>query len=191
MSDYKNIHGWFNYEDMYDFVIDNLNDNSNIAECGCWIGKSSCYLNHKIKSSSKTINHFIFDSFLGNVEWNENEIYTLNHEVLKNKLQYDVFMNNRKTFNFENSIIIKGIFSETMKNFPDNFFDFIYIDMSHDTESVYSDLTISYSKLKKNGFMGGHDYNHRNVKLAYDRFLYEHVTTNFKTMNDSCIFNKV
>jgi hypothetical protein len=189
--DYKNIHGWFDYEDLYDYVIEKLQDNSNIAECGCWIGKSSCYLNHKIKDSSKLINHFIFDSFEGNKEWSESEFHTLNHLILNKRSQYDVFMENRKKYNFENSIIIKGTFSETMKAFPDEFFDFIYIDMSHDMESVYSDLITSYTKLKTNGFLAGHDYSHINVKLAYNKFLSEYKTFNFKVINNSCIFNKL
>ena len=189
--DYKNIHGWFDYENLYDYAIEKLNNNANIAECGCWVGKSSCYLNHKIKESSKLINHFIFDSFEGNKEWDESEFHTLNHVILNNRSQYDTFMENKKKFNFEECVIIKGSFLETMKNFPDKFFDFIYIDMSHDVESVYSDLTMSYTKLKTNGFLAGHDYSHGNVKPAYDRFLSEYKTFDFKVIDNSCIFNKL
>lgn len=41
----------------------------------------------------------------------------------------------------------------------------IYIDASHDYESVKKDLELSKLKIKKNGFICGHDYN-RNYNIT-------------------------
>ena len=42
--------------------------------------------------------------------------------------------------------------------FPDEFFDFIYIDASHDYESVKKNIEAYWPKLAKGRFMAGHDY---------------------------------
>lgn len=79
----------------------------------------------------------------------------------------------------DNSICIKHLFN-------DNFFDYVYIDASHDFESVYNDLNNIKPKIKSDGFICGHDYN-QNFNLnkrseygvieAVDKFRKEH---NFK-----------
>jgi hypothetical protein len=42
--------------------------------------------------------------------------------------------------------------------FPDEYFDFIYIDASHDYESVKNNIEAYWTKLKPGCFMAGHDY---------------------------------
>lgn len=59
----------------------------------------------------------------------------------------------------EGTVILKIGFSENLiKTFPDNYFDFIYIDASHLYESVKADLGMALPKLKTNGFICGDDY---------------------------------
>jgi len=45
-----------------------------------------------------------------------------------------------------------------VKQFDDNFFDFIYIDAGHAYEQVKVDLLMWYPKLKSGGLFAGHDY---------------------------------
>lgn len=42
--------------------------------------------------------------------------------------------------------------------FPDNYFDFVYIDGLHDFISVYADCCAWWPKLKSGGIFAGHDY---------------------------------
>lgn len=55
-------------------------------------------------------------------------------------------------------------------NYPKNYFDFIYIDACHLYECVKSDLELYFPKLKKGGFMAGHDYGDFGVTQAVDEF---------------------
>jgi hypothetical protein len=43
--------------------------------------------------------------------------------------------------------------------FPDEYFDFIYIDAAHYYEDVKEDINAWQYKVKVGGFIGGHDYN--------------------------------
>jgi len=44
-----------------------------------------------------------------------------------------------------------------MKSFPDNYFDWVYIDGDHTTKAVYADLQVCFEKVKSNGFIAGDD----------------------------------
>lgn len=47
---------------------------------------------------------------------------------------------------------------EELAKFPDNTFDWIYIDAAHDYESVAKDLVAAMGKIKSEGYICGHDY---------------------------------
>lgn len=48
--------------------------------------------------------------------------------------------------------------AEAVVNFNNQYFDWIYIDGDHSQEVVEQDLTSWFTKLKKNGFISGDDY---------------------------------
>jgi hypothetical protein len=50
---------------------------------------------------------------------------------------------------------------DAVKNFPDNFFDLVYIDADHTFEGCYRDIVDWYPKVKKGGFLLGDDYRDR------------------------------
>jgi len=74
-------------------------------------------------------------------------------------------------------IIKKGSSLDVLNEFEDSFFDWIYVDGDHRYEFVKKDLELSYSKVKKNGFITGDDYNHeggpfkKEVAKAVDDFI--------------------
>jgi predicted O-methyltransferase YrrM len=57
--------------------------------------------------------------------------------------------------------------------FPDEFFDFVYIDARHDYSSVLSDLLAFWPKLAKGGIFAGHDFQvgFRNWRAVCTRLL--------------------
>ncbi|WP_227368255.1 class I SAM-dependent methyltransferase [Halomonas sp. M20] len=48
--------------------------------------------------------------------------------------------------------------TEALSGFPDNYFDWIYIDGNHLFDYVMCDLKLAYSKVKEKGFICGDDY---------------------------------
>lgn len=54
--------------------------------------------------------------------------------------------------------IVRNFSYEGSLEYPDGFFDFIYIDAAHDYDSVVEDLKCWWPKLKDGGVFSGHDY---------------------------------
>ena len=54
--------------------------------------------------------------------------------------------------------IIRDYSFNAVKQFPDECFDFIYIDADHTFEGCYQDIIDWYPKVKKGGILCGHDY---------------------------------
>ena len=79
---------------------------------------------------------------------------------------------------FRRVTILRRFSKDAVSEFPDEFFDFIYIDADHSYEAIKLDISIWWPKLKKGGLMGGHDYvdgdlpeGKFGVKSAVDEFL--------------------
>ncbi len=54
--------------------------------------------------------------------------------------------------------IRKGYSTDFASYFPDEFFDWIYIDTNHTYQTTMRELLLYSEKIKRNGFICGHDY---------------------------------
>jgi hypothetical protein len=91
--------------------------------------------------------------------------------------------------NRPNIHIMRNTSVEVSKLFPDNYFDFVYIDALHDYDSVIEDLTVWYPKVRVGGLFSGHDYNNRGgkrSKKAVDHFFKSAKEEVLCTMKESC-----
>jgi hypothetical protein len=69
------------------------------------------------------------------------------------------YENLKKTYS-DNKVVTlhKGYSQDILETFPNEYFDYIYIDGDHSYEGVKKDLIISFKKIKKDGLICGHDY---------------------------------
>ncbi len=58
--------------------------------------------------------------------------------------------------------IHKNLSTDAAYDFPDNYFDWIYIDTDHTYETTRDELRLYAPKMKKGGIIAGHDYVHGN-----------------------------
>jgi len=58
----------------------------------------------------------------------------------------------------ERSEIIKAFSADAVNRFKDGYFDFIYLDASHEYVDVKEDISLWWSKVKRGGILAGHDY---------------------------------
>ena len=76
----------------------------------------------------------------------------------------------------ENVELIKKFSMNAVTMFPDEFFDWIYVDADHTYPKIKEDLNAWYPKIKEKGYICGHDYSERKinifgVKKAVDEFI--------------------
>lgn len=64
----------------------------------------------------------------------------------------DLFRNNEKVK------IIREFSDKASELFPDEYFDFVYLDADHTYEGIKRDLNCWYPKVKTGGVLSGHDY---------------------------------
>jgi hypothetical protein len=57
---------------------------------------------------------------------------------------------------------------ECVHLFPDNYFDWIYVDGDHQYEGVKKDLEMYYNKVKPGGFVAGDDYARKQTNWTQD-----------------------
>jgi len=68
----------------------------------------------------------------------------------------------------ERAKIVRKTSAEAVKDIPDEFFDLIFIDADHSYEGCKADIQNYFPKVKKGGYIGGHDYenNEQNFKFG-------------------------
>ena len=72
---------------------------------------------------------------------------------------YAIALNATRPWIASGRAVAMRMYSETAcHSFPDNFFDFIYVDAAHEYAHVARDLRMWWPKLKKGGMMAGDDF---------------------------------
>lgn len=107
--------------------------------------------------------------------WHDNGIHPRKYDDYSQEEldeQYQFFKNRVTDKSFVK--IIRDFTTEAAKKFPDNYFDFVYVDADHSEAACYADITAWYPKVKPGKFLAGHDYKKGfGVVRAVNRFIKE------------------
>lgn len=132
---------------------------------GCELGVFKGEFSEVLLNSNKFKKLYLVDIFDGQMmsgDKNGNNIVFSNgdelHEIVSNKFKHN-----------KNVEIIKQCSVKFLESFPDEYFDFIYIDSSHEYFHTQKELEQSYRVIKKNGgIISGHDYSEVSFKGVFD-----------------------
>jgi hypothetical protein len=139
---YHTIQGWFDFPDLYSEMVLKHND-AKFVEVGVWKGKSLSYLAVEIINSKKNITIDAIDLWPVILPGDE----TAPQEFLKNiEPIKDVIK------------VIKKDSIEASKDYENESIDFIFFDSDHSQNYATNEIIAWYPKVKKGGFIGGHDY---------------------------------
>ena len=167
----------FNYRKRYD-ILKLIPPDSTGAEIGVFKGDFSKLI---LKHAKPQKVHFIdgWWTLYGEYfpDWGR---YT-NYGKLKTRDAYESFIRKIQPYRKQSDIKIHvGNNLEILKSLPDNYFDWVYIDSSHEFDHTYQELIILKDKIKENGIIMGHDFItdesniHYGVKKAIDTFIIEY-----------------
>jgi len=87
---------------------------------------------------------------------------------------YKTTRKNVENYIIDRAFIISEFSEKAVKFFNDEYFDFVFIDAAHDEKSVKQDIEMWLPKVKKGGWICGHDYgveDFTGVKMAVDNFI--------------------
>lgn len=89
----------------------------------------------------------------------------------------------------------RGYSTDMLRQFPDQYFDWVYIDGNHLYEYAKQDLELSFLKVKPDGYITGDDYTDGGwwkggVKKAVDEFSNNYEVQLIKIRNKQFIFRK-
>jgi hypothetical protein len=132
-------------------LIDLLPKGGKVAEIGVWKGD----LSHYILDKCKPVELSLIDT------WGEtkDKKYELDPSYSSSNDADNIYKRICTKFERDGRVkIYRGFSSDMVSMFPDEYFDWIYIDGDHTYKEVLSDLELYSAKVKKNGFILGHDY---------------------------------
>ena len=157
---YKNIgEDWMDYENLYSQMVEEFSDGSHFVEVGSWKGRSASYMAVEIIKYKKIIKFDCVDTWEGSSEHlNINSM----HYVKELSEDKDWLFNQFKENTSSVSTVINPIKKNSVdasKLYEDESLDFVFIDASHEYDDVKNDINSWYPKVKKGGYLCGHDYN--------------------------------
>lgn len=165
---------WFNYEDLYSRMVKEHRDGCVFVEVGSWKGRSASYMGVEIINSGKKILFTCVDTFRGSEEHIDPKSWCFCEPLSKDP----DYLYNEFTKNTEPIIdILTTLRMESIKAaklFENESIDFVFIDASHDYDNVVADINAWYPKVKKGGYIAGHDYERSEIAQAVKDTLVDH-----------------
>lgn len=135
------------------------------VEIGCWKGRSTSFVAPVCKANGTRL--VCVDHFRGSYD-SLNERY---EAALAREDVAATFRENMKALDVEVELIVASS-SDAAARFELGSVDRVFLDGSHDAESVTVDLTSWTARLRAGGRLAGHDYDHKHPELtrAVDAF---------------------
>ncbi|MFA6066476.1 MAG: class I SAM-dependent methyltransferase [Candidatus Babeliaceae bacterium] len=138
-----------------------------VVELGSWLGASAIFMASRLPESSIL---YAVDDWTASTDTSiqadasvQEKLSTLYQQFLSNvkihKLTHKIIPVRMKTLEAARSLNVVA--------------DLIYVDASHDEESVYKDIMAWYSKLKTHGIMCGDDWHAASVRAGVNRAAHE------------------
>ena len=162
-----NPSGWYSNASQIEALF--KKNKINIAiEVGCWLGLSTRHIARLLPPDGKL---YAVDHWQGSAEHQASpELSTLYEQFLSNVihagLTHVIMPMKMSSLEAAGQMKLMGIVP-----------DFIYIDASHDTESVLADLDAWFPFVKGHGIICGDDWAYSGVSNAVERFAQEHGLT--------------
>jgi len=153
------IKGWMGEEELkvIESWAQSLSKNSHIIEIGSFYGRSTYCWAASIPDNSIL---YCYDQWCGEVELNAADIpleirLKRGYPIPGDKNTYENFKENTKIFN---NIIAKQVYDSSMINWAGPDVDVVFIDIAHANPVDWDYIQYWLPKIKKGGFICGHDY---------------------------------
>lgn len=143
-------HDLFDFQQFYGDIAARLPDNARIAELGSADGASAIFMGEMMKHLSKRFTLRMID----NLDYGRlDQLNTLYKHVYKSGLGDSI------------EIVPLDSLNASLK-YPDEYFDFVFIDTGHTYELTKAEIRLWWRKIKNGGTLAGHDTHLEEVDKA-------------------------
>ena len=144
---------WFTFPNLYSRFVRELPSGSKIVEVGSWKGKSIAYLGVEIINSGKDIKVDAVDTWstLASESYHATDVY------VKTDTLFSLFVSNIAPV----SAVVTPVRKTSLDAAPlyaNASLDVVFIDACHEYDCVKADIAAWLPKVKKGGYLAGHDY---------------------------------
>lgn len=168
ISSWRDIHGWFDYEDVYRKIVAHIPGGGIFVEVGSWLGRSLGAFDAFAKEAGKKIHLHAVDTFKGEPANAEQAEILAAHGGSVEK----AFCENMRALGIENTFEALTIHNDgspkSAKYFEDDSLHAVFIDGSHKEEDVKADIDAWFMKVKPGGILAGHDIDEPGVRAAVE-----------------------
>lgn len=173
---YKNLKGFFDFEDVYKSMVEEFGNGSSFVEVGSWHGKSACYMATEIKNRELDISFDCIDNW-------QNMLSGVTNSADSSQEEFDDNMRRGGLEDYVTSIKSDSV--EAASFYEDNSLDFVFIDADHRYEGCKKDIEAWYPKVKDGGILAGHDYvpikNYGVIEAVNDVIGKDNITQHYTT----------
>lgn len=159
VKSWRDIPGWFDFEDFYRWLADQIPAGGSFVEIGVFMGKSLFAMEEF--TIQKGISVGAVDTFQG-TPGDEEQAKLI--EMAGGNL-YVAFAHNIKALKSRVGVM-NADSSSAAANFPRFHFDAVFIDGDHSARGVIRDIVAWEPKVKSGGILAGHDYDEPGVQAA-------------------------
>ncbi len=161
ITSWRDIHGWFDYEDFYRFLVAEIPHGGSFVEVGCWLGRSIAAFDAFAKEAGKKITISVVDTFDGKPANDEHAAILEAHGGNVEQ----AFRANVGAL----GVMIESVMatdSTCARYYGQQIIDAVFIDADHSEEAVSADISAWWPKVKPGGILAGHDYDEAGVRAA-------------------------
>jgi hypothetical protein len=166
---WREIPGWFDFPEVYDFAVARAADGASFVEVGVWMAQSTTYLFNAIRASRKRIALRAYDTFAGSVTEPEHQRIVAEHggSILR-----AAQVNMARACGPDGPTVLARCDSVAAATLhADQSVDFCFIDADHTEAAVRRDIEAWLPKIKPGGILAGHDIDSPAVHAAVTSLL--------------------
>jgi predicted O-methyltransferase YrrM len=162
MADYSFSNAWFEQgtKKIWDQLIPQIKPKK-LLEIGSFEGASACYLIDSLSADSDIELHCV-DTWEGGVEHKDGGTFMSDMSAVEVRFNANIKKSIENSKSKVDLVLHKGLsdvcLARLLGSGKRNYFDFIYVDGSHQAPDVLCDAILSFKMLKIGGYMAFDDY---------------------------------
>ncbi len=147
------VHGFFDFQDVYDLFVERAQDGDTFVEIGCFLGRSACYLGERIKASGKRLTLLCVDVWPTHFDFRDGKGGGSLIEA-----PFEIFLANVRQAGLVDIIVPVRCDSVRASRFVTGDLAAVFIDGDHEYKPCAADIAAWLPKVRAGGILAGHDF---------------------------------